>query len=203
MIQLEYNNKDLCASCQKCCKYPEDLHASEFVTKKDGDFFDNAYEQYGVRPLRNPEIELGEYCEFHDASIGCIIPRENRPLICRIFVCDELLQDFSNIEKIHLEEPHKDMIPVGFIIDPSENRVIPMHEDIDIIGFETTAKNRVNICMNCDQLIKRGDRFACKKCGCALLIRAFRVYPTDSEGKAISQVFSDGSYHYVCPLKKW
>lgn len=202
MIQLEYINKELCSQCQKCCKiYSGNLRKSYFVSQKDANFFESAKQQYGVYPLRNPEVEAGDYCEFHDPSLGCIIERENRPLECRTFVCDDLFQDFLEIQKIYFQGKQKPMIPIGFHLD--KDKIIANYEDIDLHDFEKMAKDRISICFSCEELIKKGERFACKKCGCGLMFRAFRVYPLDEEGKAIAQLTPNGSYHYVCPLKKW
>lgn len=203
MIQIEIINEELCAACRDCCckVYLNTLKSSYFVDKKEGNFFENAYEQYGAYPLRNPEFETGDYCEFHDSSIGCIIERERRPLGCRTHACDNLFQNFLEIRKIYFQEKQKPMIPIGFQID--KDRVIPNYEDIDLHDFEKMVKDRTGICLSCEELTTKGERFACKKCGCGLMSRAFRVYPLDEEGKAIAQLMPNGSYHYVCPLKKW
>ncbi len=204
MIQLEFINTKLCASCQKCCCkiHHNRLQESGFVTKKEGDFFENAYEQYGVYPKRNPLIEPGEYCEFHDLATGCMIEREKRPLQCRTSACEKLYIDCEEIHKIYFEEPFRGMNPIGFVIDESTNYLKPSYEDEDVEEILKTAKERIKLCLSCEHLEERGGFKRCKLCGCALLVRIYRKYPLDDEGKAIKYIDADKQL-YACPLKKW
>lgn len=202
MIQIEFINEDLCATCGDCCKIYKELRESGFVTKKEGDFFINAFEQFGVYPKRNPFIHFDEYCEFHDTSTGCIISRENRPLDCRLYACDKLYQN-CQLNKIYFSEFKRGMRPTQFLIDENSCSLIPTFEDVDIDEIKQTAINRINICLSCSELTERNGKKACKQCGCGLFNKVYRKYPLDENGKAISQLAPDRSYRYSCPLKKW
>jgi len=61
---------------------------------------------------------------------------------------------------------------------------------------------RISICLVCGELGEKNGINFCKKCKCGLFQKMYRKYPLDENGKAYSDILSDG-FRYVCPLKKW
>ena len=205
MIQLEYINEELCSSCQDCCHlYKGRLMESPFIDRTKGDFFEQGLQLYGVRPLVDPLYEQVEYCEFHDPSIGCIIEREKRPILCRNYTCPKLLQDFKEIRKVYLEEKARDMKPTKLVFNEDHTRVNYTSDDIDIEEFKAIIIKRFEICKSCPELKYKNGIPRCGTGCCSFLDRMHKIYPLDDEGKAITQINSaNGAYFYVCPLKKW
>lgn len=205
MIQLEYINAELCSSCQECCHlYKGRLMESPFIDRTKGDFFEQGLQLYGIRPLKDPYYSHIEYCEFHDSLYGCIIEREKRPILCRNHACDKLLQDFKEIKKIYLEEKAKGMKPTKIVFNEDPTKINYTFDDIDIDELKFTVNKRLEICKTCHNLKYKNDTLRCGSGCCSFLDRMHKIYPLDEEGKAIVLINpTNGSYFYVCPLKKW
>lgn len=96
----EYINEEFCKKCiDKCCRiykdYPE--HVKNVIRydahkiKIDENWTKEAFKKYGVYP----QEVINGYCEYYDNSIGCLIKRENRPIKCRLYACEELKKVMS------------------------------------------------------------------------------------------------------------
>lgn len=203
----EYINEELCAKCphHNCCEiYPLNLNIPTdnlkwgFHNRQQGDWNEQAFKQYGVYPLRDPFLDEETFCEFYDTSIGCIIERKRRPLKCRVHVCDELKANYK--EEIDIPMPPVKKV-TKFII--KDNKVFPAYDPVDDEEAEKIGKERLDICLQCQFMEKRPNSYACSKCGCHLEYKTKYIYPLDNEGKAFRQIKPDGSYVYVCVLKKW
>jgi hypothetical protein len=205
MIQLEYINEELCSECTYCCKliYRRDISPASIYVRKEGDWFKQAFDLYGVYPLRDPSIENGDYCEFYDSSIGCIIEREKRPRVCRIHVCDKLLLDYKTTNKLEVLDNERNKRPTKRILNLDKTQVIYLFDEVDPEEIKQLMEHRLNICKSCTSSEEKNELLMCKLCHCGLIKKTALIYSLDEEGHAISGILSNGSFASVCPLKKW
>lgn len=202
MKQIEYINNELCSQCTNCCKYHNRLVEASFHNRQTNDWFEEAFEKYGVYPLRDPLIEVGEYCEFYDASIGCLIPREKRSFICRTHVCDKLLLNYKEANEIDIPDNLKENRPNKHILNEDKTKILYSY-DVDHEKIKQLMEYRLQICKSCDSYVEKDEIPLCKLQCCGLVHKTATIYSLDENGKAIQGIIHNGSYTYVCRLKKW
>jgi len=83
----EIINVEFCGECKgKWCCYVYKNSSKKSVQQI---LHNNDNLQYSVNPLYDINKEDKIECEFLEDN-GCIIPREERPIICREYACEKL-----------------------------------------------------------------------------------------------------------------
>jgi len=65
--------------------------------------------------------------------------------------------------------------------------------------------HRMKFCQSCENFgIKDVSGHVIQVCGCCNIAnKLITIYPEDDNGKCFFYTKSDGTFGYVCPLKKW
>jgi len=97
------------------------------------------------------------------------------------------------------------MIPTKFIFDPSAFRCIPSYEIVDPALVFDIQQHRLEICQDCSEFATRDvSGNVIKVCGCcSIQYKLTIIYPEDENGNPFFYTKRDGTFGYVCPLKKW
>lgn len=103
----------------------------------------------------------------------------------------------------------KTMRPTKFIFEPSTFRCIHSYEVVDPALVFDTQQHRLLICQDCSEFsvrdVSRGESiYNIKACGCCNVeYKWSTIYPEDENKNTFFYTKKDGTFGYVCPLKKW
>lgn len=97
------------------------------------------------------------------------------------------------------------MIATKFIFEPSTFKCVPSYEVIDPALVFDTQQHRLTICQDCSEFATKDvSTHTIQVCGCCnVQYKLITIYPEDENGKAFFYTKRDGTFGYVCPLKKW
>jgi len=88
----EIINIEFCEECKKGCCY---VYKDGSKKRVQQILHEDNNLQYNIKPFYNIYKEDKLECEFLGDN-GCIIPREERPIVCREFACEKLLKYLEN-----------------------------------------------------------------------------------------------------------
>lgn len=90
--------------------------------------------------------------------------------------------------------------PITGLIITGEGKIQVSKNPIDPTIVDKLIKDRLDQCYRCTEFNAETEK--CKQCGCRMSYKVPLLYPLIDE-KAINYIYEDGTYHFVCALKRW